>query len=73
MKEQLGTGRRRLRPPAHTLDQSHTKPLLEELHLQTDGRLRQSHLVSGSREAAEIDDANEGGELIEIEHQKNSL
>lgn len=73
MGQQFDARRRWLRPAADPLDQPNPHPLFQQFHLQADGRLRQARSFGSSRKATEIDDADEGGKLVEIQNQKNSL
>jgi hypothetical protein len=73
MRKQIKSGRRGLRPSSDALDQLYPETLLQQLHLQADGRLCQPDLIGGGRETAEIDDSDKGGQLVQIEQQKNSL
>ena len=73
MGQELGTGGRGLGAASGALDQAHAESLFQKLDLQADGRLRDAGAVGGGSEAAEFDDADEGGELFQAQHQKISL
>lgn len=62
---------RQLHVPRCALHQPAAEPLLEPLELETDAGLRGLQRLGREREAAELDDADEGQDGIEIEGARN--
>ncbi|MCY1516357.1 hypothetical protein D9M68_509800 [compost metagenome] len=77
MSEEGGTARRQLHVPRCALQKPAAQPVFQAFQLQADPCLRGLHDFCGAREAAQLGDANEGLNGVEIQraisHDKRLL
>ena len=66
MFEEVGAPRGKLQVTGRPLDEPAVEPLFEPLQLQADGRLRRPHSLGRAREAAELGNADEGPDGIQV-------
>ncbi|MCY1244700.1 hypothetical protein D9M72_577920 [compost metagenome] len=77
MSEEGGTARRQLHVPGCALQKPAAQPVFQAFQFQADSCLRGLHDFRGAREAAQLGDANEGLNGVEIQraisHDKRLL